>query len=120
MQLAIGFSKLRSGEQCLRSGRLGSRWHSPKQPPKQSSQTHVQSTTKQTSLLAISNLHDVKEDIWSPTYSLKGKPDGTIQAVISDRNPPCTLTVTNGPQLPGIKAGRTVAGIMTEHRALTM
>ncbi|OAX34925.1 hypothetical protein K503DRAFT_409957 [Rhizopogon vinicolor AM-OR11-026] len=35
--------------------------------------TNTRSSADQNSLLAISQLHDVEEDIWSPTYGLKGK-----------------------------------------------
>jgi len=80
--------------------------------------TNTRSGHNQTSLLAISELHNVEEDIWSPTYGLKGKLDATVQAVISDPNPPFPRTITSGPQPLEIKTGRAVAGM--EHRAQTM
>lgn len=69
--------------------------------------------------MAVSELLDVEEDIWSPTYGLKGKIDATVQTIISDPNPPFMhRTVTAGPQPFEIKTGRAVAGM--EHRAQTM
>lgn len=71
-------------------------------------------------LLAITQLHDVEEDIWSPTYGLKGKLDATVQVLISS---PLTLptharrTITHPTPLE-IKTGRAIAGI--EHRAQTL
>jgi DNA replication ATP-dependent helicase Dna2 len=65
-------------------------------------------------LLAISSLHDVEEDIWSPTYGLRGKVDASVQAVVvrdlgSSSSHPAPFE---------IKTGRAVAGL--EHRAQTM
>ncbi|KAF8066980.1 AAA domain-containing protein [Lyophyllum atratum] len=71
------------------------------------------------SLLAISELLDIEEDIWSPTYGIKGKLDATVHAVISDPNPPFSQPVLSaGPKPLEIKTGRAVAGM--EHRAQTM
>ncbi|KAG5651085.1 hypothetical protein H0H81_009957 [Sphagnurus paluster] len=71
------------------------------------------------SLLAISELLDIEEDIWSPTYGIKGKLDATVQAVISDPNPPFSQPVlSTGPKPLEIKTGRAVAGM--EHRAQTL
>ncbi|KAK7689454.1 hypothetical protein QCA50_007246 [Cerrena zonata] len=91
--------------------------------------TNTRAPQNQKSLLAISKLHDIEEDIWSPTYGLKGKLDASVQAVISEtdttpnpftiaaRNPHATHTESN--TLPfEIKTGRAVAGM--EHRAQTM
>ncbi|KAG2136828.1 Dna2-domain-containing protein [Suillus cothurnatus] len=83
---------------------------------------NTRATANQSSLLAISQLHDVEEDIWSPTYGLKGKLDATVQAVIAEstidkhvKKKPLLSTHT----MPfEIKTGRTVAGM--EHRAQTM
>ncbi|KAI0249269.1 AAA domain-containing protein [Lactifluus subvellereus] len=64
--------------------------------------------------LAISSLHDVEEDIWSPTYGLRGKLDASVQAVvIRDSGSP-----SSHPAPFEIKTGRAVAGL--EHRAQTM
>ncbi|KZT71118.1 Dna2-domain-containing protein [Daedalea quercina L-15889] len=78
-----------------------------------------------TSLLAIAKLHDIEEDIWSPTYGLKGKVDASVQVIIVDTNDslrPNPFTKTAPPQswtMPfEIKTGRAVAGM--EHRAQTM
>lgn len=82
------------------------------------------------SLLAISKLLDIEEDIWSPTYGLKGKLDATVNAVISELPPrpssnffkakplPTPPQMSSGPQPFEIKTGRAVAGM--EHRAQTM
>ncbi|KAI0290851.1 AAA domain-containing protein [Multifurca ochricompacta] len=68
----------------------------------------------ETALLAISSLHDVEEDIWSPTYGLRGKIDASVQATII-RNSGQSST---RPTPFEIKTGRAVAGL--EHRAQTM
>ncbi|KAI9456742.1 AAA domain-containing protein [Russula earlei] len=68
----------------------------------------------ETALLAICSLHDIEEDIWSPTYGLRGKLDASVQAVVF-RNPGSSST---HPAPLEIKTGRTVAGL--EHRAQTM
>ncbi|KAK7049300.1 DNA replication endonuclease-helicase Dna2 [Paramarasmius palmivorus] len=69
--------------------------------------------------LAIPELLDIEEDIWSPTYGLKGKLDATVQTVVSETtflSPKPTLV--QGPKPLEVKTGRTT-GIM-EHRAQTM
>lgn len=86
----------------------------------------TRSARQQKALLAISDLHDIEEDIWSPTYGLKGKIDASVQAVVSESEVPdnpftkaCpTHKTTNSPLPFEIKTGRTVAGM--EHRAQTM
>jgi DNA replication ATP-dependent helicase Dna2 len=71
------------------------------------------------SLLAVTKLLDVEEDIWSPTYGLKGKLDVSVHAIISDPNPPFPHPIiTSGPKPFEIKTGRSVAAM--EHRAQTM
>ncbi|OBZ77918.1 DNA replication ATP-dependent helicase/nuclease DNA2 [Grifola frondosa] len=88
--------------------------------------TNTRSAAGQTSVLAISKLHDFEEDIWSPTYGLKGKLDASVQAVISDidsaSNPYTKASpkaATHSSPMPfEIKTGRTVGGM--EHRAQTM
>ncbi|KAI0079151.1 Dna2-domain-containing protein [Panus rudis PR-1116 ss-1] len=91
--------------------------------------TNTRAKPGQTSLLAISDLHDIEEDIWSPTYGLKGKLDASVEAVISEtdttltpftiasRKPPALVTESHKMPLE-IKTGRAVAGM--EHRAQTM
>lgn len=74
-------------------------------------------------LLAMSELLDVKEDIWSPTYGLKGKLDATMQTAISQSTSKGKLSfskpdLTHGPKPLEIKTGRATAGM--EHRAQTM
>ncbi|KAG1898951.1 Dna2-domain-containing protein [Suillus fuscotomentosus] len=84
--------------------------------------TNTRAAANQSSLLAISQLHDVEEDIWSPTYGLKGKLDATVQAVIAEST--IDKRVKSGSLLSThtmpfeIKTGKTVAGM--EHRAQTM
>ncbi|KAH7929561.1 Dna2-domain-containing protein [Leucogyrophana mollusca] len=84
--------------------------------------TNTRAAYGQTSLLAISELHDVEEDIWSPTYGLKGKLDATVQAVIAQSTIEKQLkhqSLLSEHVMPfEIKTGRSVAGM--EHRAQTM
>jgi DNA replication ATP-dependent helicase Dna2 len=77
---------------------------------------------------------DIEEDIWSPTYGLKGKLDATVLGVISDPvippsnsssyyKPPPSSTIqkrteTVTPLPLELKTGRALAGM--EHRAQTM
>ncbi|KAI0262628.1 Dna2-domain-containing protein [Gloeopeniophorella convolvens] len=68
----------------------------------------------ETALLAIRTLHDVEEDIWSPTYGLKGKLDASVEAVVAPDSGPSVVH----PAPFEIKTGRAVAGL--EHRAQTM
>lgn len=81
------------------------------------------------SLLAISDLLDVEENIWSPTYGLKGKIDATVHSIISQpkvSSNPLGRRLQKGSDMETmtgavpfeIKTGRSVAGI--EHRAQTM
>lgn len=80
------------------------------------------------SFLGLSRLHDVEEDIWSPTYGLKGKLDASVQGTITTNNPASrTSTIPSlfgSPPPPSrplpleLKTGRAVAGM--EHRAQTM
>jgi DNA replication ATP-dependent helicase Dna2 len=64
----------------------------------------------------------VEEDIWSPTYGLKGKLDATVQAVIAertiDKHIKKELLLSTHIMPFEIKTGRNVAGM--EHRAQTM
>ncbi|KAF6760438.1 AAA domain-containing protein [Ephemerocybe angulata] len=73
-------------------------------------------------LLAIPQLHEIEEDIWSPKYGLKGKVDATVEAVIAETPPasssPSIPAITSGPRPFEIKTGRSLAGL--EHRAQTM
>ncbi|KAF9261112.1 Dna2-domain-containing protein [Marasmius fiardii PR-910] len=81
--------------------------------------SNTRASRDQTALLAISELLDVEEDIWSPTYGLKGKIDATVQTIISEkRSPFLQPSITHGPRPLEIKTGRSF-GIM-EHRAQTM
>ncbi|KAH9949710.1 Dna2-domain-containing protein [Amylocystis lapponica] len=88
--------------------------------------TNTRAHQGQTSLLAIPHLHDVEEDIWSPTYGLKGKVDASVQAVIADVDDSSSPFAKAAPRRTShswtmpfeIKTGRAVAGM--EHRAQTM
>ncbi|KAI6019257.1 Dna2-domain-containing protein [Pisolithus microcarpus] len=84
--------------------------------------TNTREAANQCSRLAINEILDVEEDIWSPKYGLKGKLDASVQAVITE-----TTTVGNTKKAPvlsshtmpfEIKTGRSIAGM--EHRAQTM
>lgn len=83
---------------------------------------NTRSSAGQTSLLAISKMHDIEEDIWSPTYGLKGKLDASVQAIITESDnssTPCARATSQSWTMPlEIKTGRMVAGM--EHRAQTM
>ena len=78
-------------------------------------------------MLAITKLHDTEEDIWSPTYGLRGKLDATVQTIISKPleptpfvrgHPKAPRTFTSAPLPFEIKTGR--ANHVMEHRAQTM
>lgn len=70
------------------------------------------------SLLAITGLHDIEEDIWSPKWGLKGKVDASVQAQII-RDPQKRMDDVEENIAPmEIKTGRSV-GVMA-HRAQTM
>lgn len=90
--------------------------------------TNTRAQRGEISFLGLSRLHDVEEDIWSPTYGLKGKLDASVQGTITTNNPasrtPTIPSLLGGPPpssrpLPlELKTGRAVAGM--EHRAQTM
>jgi DNA replication ATP-dependent helicase Dna2 len=67
--------------------------------------------------LAITGLHEVEEDIWSPKWGLKGKVDASVQAkIIRDTDKAEMIEEEVAPL--EIKTGRSV-GVMA-HRAQTM
>ncbi|KAG8903622.1 Tripartite DNA replication factor [Tulasnella sp. 403] len=69
--------------------------------------------------LAITGLHDVEEEIWSPKYGLKGKLDVSIQATVREEDKKSkTSSQVSCPMPFEIKTGRTNGGV--EHRAQTM
>lgn len=88
--------------------------------------TNTRAGRGERSLLAISQLYDIEEDIWSPTYGLKGKIDASVEAVVQDFDDSSTPFARARPQIREstspmpfeIKTGRAVAGM--EHRAQTM
>ena len=77
------------------------------------------------SLLAIARVLDVEEDIWSPTYGLKGKLDASITAVIENQQAPfdnrgqVRKTTCSGPMPFEIKTGDPKSRSI-EYRAQTM
>jgi DNA replication ATP-dependent helicase Dna2 len=87
--------------------------------------TSTRSTNGETSLLAISDVLDIEEDILSPNYGLKGKLDVSVETVVENNQPPFfskrqdkSARSSTGPMPFEIKTGRAVAGL--EHRAQTM
>ncbi|CDO74222.1 hypothetical protein BN946_scf184721.g1 [Trametes cinnabarina] len=88
--------------------------------------TNTRAARGESSLLAIPHLYDVEEDIWSPTYGLKGKIDASVEAIVHDIDDCSTPFAKAAPQVKThsspmpfeIKTGRAVAGM--EHRAQTM
>ena len=86
----------------------------------------LRSSSGQTSRLGIKGLLDVEEDIWSPTFGLKGKLDASLDAVVEvvEQDPyrktshPMTRFITTQKFPFEIKTGRAVTGM--EHRAQTM
>ncbi|KAK0450380.1 DNA replication factor Dna2-domain-containing protein, partial [Desarmillaria tabescens] len=81
--------------------------------------TNTRAGRNDVSLLAIPKILDIEEDIWCPSYGLKGKLDATVQATISETKPPFHKPViTDGPKPLELKTGRAMAGM--EHRAQTM
>ncbi|PIL27261.1 hypothetical protein GSI_10406 [Ganoderma sinense ZZ0214-1] len=95
-------------------------------PKPDASLTNTRAGRGEKSLLAISQLYDIEEDIWSPTYGLKGKIDASVEAVVQDFDDSSTPFARARPQIREstspmpfeIKTGRAVAGM--EHRAQTM
>ncbi|KAL0959129.1 hypothetical protein HGRIS_014422 [Hohenbuehelia grisea] len=85
--------------------------------------TNTRAKGDETSLLAITEFLDAEEDIWSPTYGIKGKIDATVQSIIVENTKAQRFFGTSPPvsSIPRpfeIKTGRSVAGM--EHRAQTM
>lgn len=85
---------------------------------------NTRSSDGQDSLLAISEVLDIEEDIMSPAYGIKGKLDASVQTIIQmqeaaffAKGQKSTKTAT-GPMPFEIKTGRATAGL--EHRAQTM
>ncbi|KAJ6508771.1 DNA replication factor Dna2-domain-containing protein [Mycena sanguinolenta] len=88
-------------------------------PKAQAALTNTRSGPNETSLLAIPQVLDIEEDIWSPIWGLNGKVDATVLAVISDsKSRSAKPTISTGPKPFEIKTGRPVASI--DHRAQTM
>ncbi|KAG8901214.1 Tripartite DNA replication factor, partial [Tulasnella sp. 417] len=73
--------------------------------------SRANASTKAT--LALSGLHDIEEEIWSPTYGLKGKVDASVQALVKEGKSKTSQTMPFE-----IKTGKSTHG--PEHRAQTM
>lgn len=88
--------------------------------------TNTRAGRGESSLLAVSHIYDIEEDIWSPAYGLKGKIDASVEAVVTEIDDSSTpfsraapkVQTTASPMPFEIKTGRSVAGM--EHRAQTM
>ncbi|TBU22348.1 Dna2-domain-containing protein [Dichomitus squalens] len=95
-------------------------------PKPEALMTNTRASRDERSLLAIPQLYDIEEDIWSPAYGLKGKIDASVEAVVQDIDDSSTPFARAAPQVREsrspmpfeIKTGRAVAGM--EHRAQTM
>lgn len=79
--------------------------------------TNTRSAQGTTSLLAITKLLDVEEDIWVPKLGLKGKIDASVQATVLDKSAISKTQATSVMPLE-IKTGRMTSAM--EHRAQTM
>lgn len=67
----------------------------------------------------MTGLHDIEEDIWSPTYGFKGKIDASVQATIKEVDLKLKRTKESTWTMPfEIKTGRANTGL--EARAQTM
>ncbi|KAH9482370.1 DNA replication ATP-dependent helicase/nuclease DNA2 [Psilocybe cubensis] len=91
------------------------------QPKSTAELTNTQSAAfNEPSLLAITDILEIEEDIWSPTYGIKGKVDATVLGTISDPSPsPFKSRVVTKTPLPlELKTGRILASM--GHRAQTM
>jgi DNA replication ATP-dependent helicase Dna2 len=83
------------------------------------------SKSNESSLLAISQVLDVEEDIWSPTYGLKGKLDASVTVVIENQEAPVNnngqvkKTTLSGPMPFEIKTGQ-YGSRNIQYRAQTM
>ncbi|KAI6145369.1 Dna2-domain-containing protein [Pisolithus tinctorius] len=102
--------------------RMFSKRYIAEEPKPDAVLTNTRETVNQSSRLAINEILDVEEDIWSPKYGLKGKLDASVQAVIAEittekhaKNAP---VLSSHPMPLEIKTGRSIAGM--EHRAQTM
>lgn len=72
------------------------------------------------SRLAISSVHDIEEDVWSPRLGLKGKIDASVQSVLAEPpNPASPRGREDHLVMPfEIKTGRSTS--VMQHRAQTM
>lgn len=65
--------------------------------------------------LAITGLHDIEEDIWSPKWGLKGKVDASVQATVRRDGTEGDMEFVSPLE---IKTGKSIGGV--QHRAQTM
>ncbi|KAI5995328.1 Dna2-domain-containing protein [Pisolithus orientalis] len=102
--------------------RMFSKRYIAEEPKPDAVLTNTRETVNQSSRLAINEILDVEEDIWSPKYGLKGKLDASIQAVIAEitteKHAKKAPVLSSHPMPLEIKTGRSIAGM--EHRAQTM
>ncbi|KAF8528420.1 Dna2-domain-containing protein [Hysterangium stoloniferum] len=79
-------------------------------------------TSDSASRLAITSLYEVEEDIWSPTYGIKGKLDASLQALVQEELQGLKNYRTSNTRMWSlpfeIKTGRAIA--VLEHRAQTL
>lgn len=102
--------------------RMFSKRYIAEEPKPDAVLTNTRETVNQSSRLAINEILDVEEDIWSPKYGLKGKLDASVQAVIAEitteKHAKKAPVLSSHPMPLEIKTGRSIAGM--EHRAQTM
>lgn len=85
----------------------------------------VRAKDGESSLLAVAQVLEVEEDIWSPAYGLKGKLDASITAVVEKQQAPYSnrgqvkKTTSSGPMPFEIKTGNPTSRNI-EYRAQTM
>ncbi len=76
--------------------------------------TDARGASKTKALIAVTGLHDIEEEMWSPRYGIKGIVDASVEATIqegSSRGASQTLPFE-------IKTGRAVAA--ADHQAQTI
>ncbi|KAI6100620.1 Dna2-domain-containing protein [Pisolithus sp. B1] len=102
--------------------RVFSKRYIAEEPKSDAVLTNTRETGSRSSRLAINEILDVEEDIWSPKYGLKGKLDASVQVVITETTTAQhakKASVLSSHTMPfEIKTGRSIAGM--EHRAQTM
>lgn len=74
---------------------------------------NIHALRDEVALLAMSELFNVEEDIWSPTYGLKEKLDATAQTTISHSTPKGKLVLRRGsiPTDPSLSTSQAVENL---------